>query len=110
MLNPVILGDRVNPDVSDTSERANSIWIRVRVDVEIFDSAEKVADSKIFRYVWTGPYFTNYKRKTRQKTAHVFIIILKRRNKIFFIARLQKVNPGESGCLENELVNTGSMF
>ena len=33
--------------LSDTPGRANSIWIRIRVDVEIFESRKKVADSKI---------------------------------------------------------------
>ena len=80
------------------------------MDVEIFDSAEKVADSKIFRYVWTGPYFTNYKGKTRHKNSPRFYYHTEKEEKNIFIARLQKVNLGESGCLENELVNTGSMF
>ena len=42
----------------ETCGRANSIWIRIRVDEEIFlIRKEKVADSKISGYVWTGPYF-----------------------------------------------------
>ena len=48
-----VLGTRVNPD---TCGRANSIWIRIRVNVEIFESGKKkVADSKIAGYVSTGP-------------------------------------------------------
>ena len=46
----------------ETCGRANSIWIRIRVDVEIFlIRKEKVAHSKISGYVWTGPYFPVYK-------------------------------------------------
>ena len=46
----------------ETCGRANSIWIRIRVDVEIFlIRKEKVAHPKISGYVWTGPYFPVYK-------------------------------------------------
>ena len=46
----------------ETCGRANSIWIRIRVDVEIFlIRKEKVAHSKISGYVWTGPYFPVHK-------------------------------------------------
>ena len=42
----------------ETCGRANSIWIRIRVDVEIFlIRKEKVAHSKISGYVWTGLIF-----------------------------------------------------
>ena len=42
--------------VSVTCARANSIWIRIRVDVEIFESGKKrVTDSKVSGYEWTGP-------------------------------------------------------
>ena len=43
------LGIRVNPD---SGGQANSIWIRIRVDVEVFETGKKkVADSKISGYV-----------------------------------------------------------
>ena len=80
------------------------------MDVKIFYSSEKVADSKIFRYVWKCLTLRIANEKHAQKTAHVFIIILKRSDKIFFIARLQQVNPGLSGCLGNELVNSEACF
>ena len=48
-----VLGTRVNPDMCG---RVNSIWIRIRVDVEIFIiRKEKVSDSKLSGYESTGP-------------------------------------------------------
>ena len=42
--------------VSVTCAQANSIWMRIRLDVEIFESGkEKVTDSKVSGYEWTGP-------------------------------------------------------
>ena len=57
--------------------RANSIWIQIRVDVEIFlIRKEKVADSKISRYVWTGPYFPVYKHIENMGLSLIWRIVI----------------------------------
>ena len=50
------VANRVNPAyVSDTCGRANSIWIPIRMDAEIFESGKKkLLIQKISGYVWTG--------------------------------------------------------
>ena len=54
----------------ETCGRANSIWIRIRVKVEIFlIRKEKVAHSKISVYMWTGPFFSRFRRTHRKHEA-----------------------------------------
>ena len=87
-----VLGTRVNQSesrhVSDPCGWANSIWIRIRVDVEIFlIQKEKVADSKISGYVLTGPHYFSFLRG-RGDLCHVALeTVIFSRPKLWCFAR-----------------------
>ena len=57
LYNACSIANRGNPAyVSDTCGRANSIWIPIRVEVEIIESGKKkLWIQKISGYVWKGP-------------------------------------------------------